>query len=66
MAAHYYYSNSPESDPRGPASGPDRVIRGGSWDTAAAACRVAYRYSYGPECVYEYDIGFRSVLPSGP
>jgi formylglycine-generating enzyme len=27
-----YYASSPAEDPRGPASGSDRVVRGGSWD----------------------------------
>jgi formylglycine-generating enzyme len=27
-----YYANSPAGDPKGPASGQSRVLRGGSWD----------------------------------
>jgi sulfatase modifying factor 1 len=59
-----YYSSSPGSDPRGSASGSYRVLRGGSWYYYAIRCRVAYRYYYWPANEY-FNIGFRSVLPSG-
>jgi formylglycine-generating enzyme required for sulfatase activity len=52
------------SDPRGPASGSNRVFRGGNWDYNAGLCRSAIRDSYRPTGNY-YDLGFRSVLPSG-
>ena len=42
-----YYAKSPSDDPRGPATGTDRVNRGGVWDRAAWVCRSAFR-SYGP------------------
>jgi formylglycine-generating enzyme required for sulfatase activity len=40
-----YYSSSPSSDPRGPASvaGNHRVLRGGSWDSIAFYARVSNR-----------------------
>lgn len=38
-----YYATSPIDDPPGPASGPTRVSRGGSWHTGALHCRSAYR-----------------------
>ena len=59
-----YYSGSPESDPRGPASGSSRVKRGGSWDYGAFRCRVALRGAGSPGGSY-FDFGFRAVLPSG-
>lgn len=55
-----YYSRSPGSDPRGPASGSSRVIRGGSWDGIASLCRVADRNGISPGGSY-FDLGFRLV-----
>ena len=36
---------SPENDPKGAATGPHRVIRGGNWSREPAISRVAYRIS---------------------
>jgi formylglycine-generating enzyme required for sulfatase activity len=43
-----YYSGSPSTDPRGPSSGSNRVLRGGSWFNNAATCRSAYRDDLSP------------------
>jgi formylglycine-generating enzyme len=59
-----YYSSSPGVDPRGPAPGSLRVIRGGSWYGGAFGCRSALRYSILPASRYS-DLGFRAVLPPG-
>ena len=56
------YNGSPETDPRGPASGKYRAIRGGSWYSRASDCRPAARGSYWPDSA-DNGIGFRSVLP---
>ncbi len=38
------YSSSPQTNPKGPNDGSDRVIRGGSWSSFSAwYCRVPYR-----------------------
>jgi formylglycine-generating enzyme required for sulfatase activity len=55
-----YYTFSPGSDPRGPASGLYRVDRGGSSDSYAYYCRVANRSLNSPDYSY-YGLGFRLV-----
>lgn len=55
-----YDDSSPTSDPRGPATGADRVIRGGSWGDFAFFCRSAYRLDYSPGNRHSF-IGFRTV-----
>ncbi len=45
-------------DVQGPASGPSRVYRGGSWDDGSRAARVAYRSSSAPS-LRSYDLGVR-------
>ena len=49
--ADWYSADSPSGnpvvDPTGPASGPQRVIRGGNWATVGAGLRSAERF-YGP------------------
>jgi len=54
-----YYSHSPESDPKGPASGEYRVSRGGSWrGLARGLARVSSRYILKPN-VRSIVVGFR-------
>ena len=43
-----YYSSSPQNNPKGPGSGSDRVLRGGSWSNYEQNCRSAYRRSCVP------------------
>ena len=42
------YSSSSQTNPQGPSSGSDRVLRGGSWLSFAGDCRVSYRVSNTP------------------
>ena len=42
------YRNTPQSDPSGPLSGYDRVIRGGDFIFSAEICRVSTRYHSTP------------------
>ena len=58
------YSSGAQTDPRGPASGSYRVLRGGFWSIHADYCRTAYRDGSYPTG-NDYGLGFRSVLPSG-
>ncbi len=52
------YPSNAESNPRGPASGSIRVVRGGSWDFVPQYCRVADRYNFSPGNRGSY-MGFR-------
>ena len=56
-----YYENSPRTNPKGPNSGSNRMIRGGSWYDNAGCCRVSTRGGLTP---YYRDIhlGFRLAL----
>ena len=55
------YSSSSQSNPQGPASGSDRVDRGGGWDDYARSCRVSSRSRGLPG--YRFDLlGFRLAL----
>ncbi|MBN1489755.1 MAG: formylglycine-generating enzyme family protein [Phycisphaerae bacterium] len=60
----FYYSSSPYDNPRGPTSGPERVIRGGNWASGADECRSAFRRSGLPTATGEYSRGFRCAAGS--
>jgi formylglycine-generating enzyme required for sulfatase activity len=55
------YSATAQTNPKGPTSGSNRVLRGGSWIYSAAYCRVAYRFYNDPAYRYYY-YGFRVML----
>ncbi len=55
-----YYSQSPSSNPRGPADGSRRASRGGSWRHQIKVSRCAARSSIPPTLEYA-DYGFRVV-----
>ncbi len=57
-----YYSESPRKNPKGPASGSYRVVRGGGWNSLAGFCRSSLRNILDPSDVSS-DLGFRLVLP---
>ena len=48
------------TDPQGPATGSDRVDRGGGWGAYAVNCRSASR-NYGAPGDRDVDVGFRLV-----
>lgn len=55
------YSPAPLiTDPRGPAEGKKRVVRGGSWAVVPPFLRATVRYKWGPE-KGSANIGFRMV-----
>ncbi len=56
-----YYARSPKTNPRGPASGDERVIRGGSWMCSLNYCRgfrAAARSHSAPDSGLN-NLGFR-------
>ncbi|HEV2947816.1 MAG TPA: SUMF1/EgtB/PvdO family nonheme iron enzyme [Gemmataceae bacterium] len=64
-----YYSESPKENPRGPATGKMRVLRGGAWDSDAEKCRAAYRNKefpvYSDACFGADSYGFRRARGAG-
>jgi len=65
-----YYTESPRENPKGPANGEKRVLRGGAWNSNAEACRDAYRFSefqvFTDACFGADSYGFRRLRNSGP
>ena len=58
-----YYGQSPSRNPKGPRSGEEAVLRGGSWAFNASYLRVAGRDRYAPS-YGRNDLGFRCVSGS--
>ncbi len=60
-----YEAGAPQTDPTGPESGEDRVLRGGSWKTSAEGCRSSARDFAAPglaDTCFGYEaFGFRCV-----
>ena len=57
-----YYEASPDKNPKGPAKGGERVLRGGAWNSSAESCRSRYRVgdpSINDTCLASDAIGFR-------
>ncbi len=57
--ANYDYAS--QTDPTGPASGTNKVYRGGCWYFDEWFCRVSFRNSVTPS-YHSYGIGFRLAL----
>jgi formylglycine-generating enzyme required for sulfatase activity len=55
------YSNTLQTNPKGPNGGRGRVLRGGSWRTAARNCRSSVRGDDNPSGRCSY-LGLRLVL----
>jgi len=55
------YSSFPQTNPQGPSSGLNRVIRGGSWNSLAGKTRVLYRTGIAPDR-RDHDTDNRSYL----
>lgn len=60
-----YYAKSPGTDPPGPVSGRERLMRGGDWAGTSYSCRSAFR-SWDAPSHRSPGAGFRcSVTPPG-
>ncbi len=55
------YPSSPQTNPQGPSSGSDRVIRGGSWNNRMRVCRSVFCNYYSPSLSGD-DLGLRLAL----
>ena len=54
------YNRNPQSNPTGPASGQEHIIRGGSWGDEASHIRTAIRsHQYVTDNHWTNYIGFR-------
>jgi formylglycine-generating enzyme required for sulfatase activity len=56
-----YYAKSPGDNPRGPATGNRRVLRGGAFDTTPTITRITRRLGNFPQIQNE-EKGFRCVM----
>ena len=56
-----YYAKSPADDPTGPATGEERVYRGGGWFNCTRGCRSASRSAGLPEN-RNLTVGFRVAV----
>lgn len=52
------FDGSAQTDPLGPSTGKNRVLRGGGWDNIAPYCRTAFRAAVAPS-YRDRSIGFR-------
>ena len=55
------YSSSAQTDPQGPSTGTNRVVRGGGWASWARECRISARMDFYPGNRYG-DTGLRVVM----
>ena len=54
------YANADDRDPKGPANGRSRILRGGAYGWGPQLCRAAARSRIAPE--FYYMVGFRVVV----
>jgi serine/threonine-protein kinase len=60
-----YYASSPASNPVGPDSGTQRVLRGGGFGSRIYTLRATHRWSNVPTDAYEW-VGFRCAMSATP
>jgi len=54
------YSSASVTNPTGPATGTNRLLRGGFWDSGPDYCRASRRFSTSPDAV-SAAVGFRAA-----
>ncbi len=52
------YTSVAQTDPAGPSTGSNRVVRGGSYVSSSGSCRASTRFYVSPTASYQ-DLGFR-------
>jgi formylglycine-generating enzyme len=60
------YPAEAATDPTGPLTGSNRVMRGGNWMSKGENCRSAFRRIVNQDNQLDYYRGFRLVLPQVP
>ena len=60
-----YYNISPDTNPLGPESGTEKILRGGGWSTNFGTLQLSDRWPMDPNTTYNF-IGFRCVLILAP
>jgi formylglycine-generating enzyme required for sulfatase activity len=55
------YTDQPQTNPTGPATGENKVYRDGNWSFGAAQCRVHFRYSQRYQYGFNY-LGLRLAM----
>jgi len=54
-----YYLDGPKQNPKGPSTGKERVVKGGSWRHPPELLRSSYRHHYQPSVLPFTYLGFR-------
>ena len=54
------YESGSVTNPTGPATGSNLLVRGGSWGSGSVYCRGSQRYYYNPNYA-DGNLGFRAV-----
>jgi formylglycine-generating enzyme required for sulfatase activity len=60
-----YYAMMSASNPPGPSSGTERVVRGGSWNDSMHRAKTTTRFKIIPD-YHDITVGFRCVKSPGP
>ncbi|WP_197734442.1 formylglycine-generating enzyme family protein [Sphingobacterium thalpophilum] len=55
-----YFEQSPQTDPKGPDAGSNKVVKGGSWHATSDSWRSSFRKPYKPD-YRGISIGFRII-----